>query len=85
MEIKNKRLSNDEFNAIRQEILQQWPTGKDVNLEEAFEYHKKLPESKIFSLKLKTAKKEHRTLVQPRAGVALIKEHIELLDRKCVV
>ena len=40
MDIQNKRISNDEFYALRQEILTQWPTGKDVNLEEAVAYHK---------------------------------------------
>ncbi len=79
MELKNKRISNDDFAAIRQEVLAQWPTGKDVDFKEAVEYHKKLPEHKIFSLKLKKAKEQGTTLIQPRAGVALIKEHIELL------
>ena len=79
MEVQNKRIPDDEFYKLREEILSQWPTGKEVNLQEAFDYHKKLPESKVFSLKLKNAKKNHQTLIQPRAGVALIKEHIELL------
>ncbi len=79
MEIKNKKLPDDEFYKIREEILQQWPTGKDVNLEEGIEYHKALPEHKVFSKKLIKAKEEKRTLIQPRAGVALINEHIELL------
>lgn len=79
MEIRNKRLSDDEFNEIRAQVLTQWPTGKDVDLQEAMDFHKKLPESKIFSLKLKKAKEKHITLIQPRAGVALIKEHLELL------
>lgn len=79
MEICNKRLGNDEFNAIRTEVLGQWPTGKQVDLQEAMDFHKKLPESKIFSLKLKKAKEQNVTLIQPRAGVALIKEHLELL------
>ncbi|MEG0272299.1 MAG: methylaspartate mutase subunit E [Hydrogenoanaerobacterium sp.] len=79
MEIRNKRLDNDEFNEIRTEVLGQWPTGKEVNLQEAIDFHKKLPDSKIFSLKLKDAKEKKITLIQPRAGVALIKEHLELL------
>ena len=35
MELQNKRLSNDEFYGIQKEILNQWPTGADVNFEEA--------------------------------------------------
>ncbi len=79
MELKNKRISDDDFNAIRTEILKQWKTGSEVNFDEAVSYHKKLPKHKIFSLKLMEAKKTQTTLTQPRAGVALIPEHIELL------
>ena len=34
MDIQNKRIPEGEFMAMRQEVLTQWPTGKDVNLEE---------------------------------------------------
>ena len=76
MEIQNKRIPDAEFEAQRQEVLTQWPTGKDVNLEEAIAYHKAMPEYRSFSKKLVAAKKEGRTLVQPRAGVPVIEEHI---------
>lgn len=79
MDLKNKKWTDEEFNSTRAEVLQQWPTGKDVNLEEAVEYLKKVPEHKNFALKLKKAKDEGITLAQPRAGVALIDKHIELL------
>lgn len=79
METKNKKISNEEFNKIRKEVLQQWPTGKDVNLEESFQFHKSLPNHKIFSKKLIKAKEEGITLIQPRAGVALVDDQIELL------
>ena len=39
-----------------------------------------MPETKSFSRKLSQAKKERKTLIQPRAGVALIDEHIKLLQ-----
>ena len=80
MDIQNKRISNDEFFALRQEILTQWPTGKDVNLEEAVAYHKSMPESRKFSKKLLDAKRDGRTLVQPRAGVPVVEEHIKLMQ-----
>ncbi|MEL7622761.1 MAG: methylaspartate mutase subunit E [Clostridiales bacterium] len=79
MELKNKRIADEEFQEIRKTVLQQWPTGKDVDLEEGFAYHKALPAHKIFSDKLNKAKAQGITLIQPRAGVALIHEHIELL------
>ena len=80
MEIQNKRLNDDEFNKLRQEVLGQWPTGKDVNIEEAIAYHKAMPSSKRFSKKLLDAKQEGKTLVQPRAGVPVVEEHIKLMQ-----
>lgn len=78
-ELSSKKLSNDEFFKIREDVLQQWPTGKDVDFAEAVAYHKQLPETKIFSKALDKAKAANNTLIQPRAGVALIPEQIELL------
>ena len=80
MDIKNKKISEGDFHALRKEILTQWPTGKDVDLQEAIDYHKAMPEYRDFSKKLVNAKKNGDTLIQPRAGVALLKEHIELLN-----
>ncbi len=79
VEIRNKKISKEEFNHIREEVLSLWPTGKDVNLEESYEFHKSLPESKVFSQKLINAKEEGITLIQPRAGVALVDDQIKLL------
>ncbi|MBE6981224.1 MAG: methylaspartate mutase subunit E [Ruminococcaceae bacterium] len=79
MEIQNKRIPQAEFEALRQEVLAQWPTGKDVNLEEAIAYHKAMPESRSFAKKLLAAKREGRTLIQPRAGVPVVEEHIKLM------
>ena len=79
MTLQNKRIADDEFASIRAEVLQQWPTGRDVDFDEAVAFHKAMPEHKIFSRKLIDAKNRGITLVQPRAGVALIHDHIELL------
>jgi len=79
MELLNKKLEKDEFMASREEVLTQWPTGARVDLDDAVEFHKKLPAKKLFSRKLIEAKKKGTTLIQPRAGVALVREHIELL------
>ena len=80
MDIKNKRIPDDEFARLRQEVLTQWPTGKDVDLQEAVDYHKAMEEDRIFSKKLLAAKAEGKTLVQPRAGVPVISEHIKLME-----
>lgn len=78
--LNNKKMSEDEFFQIRKEILTQWPTGNEVDLQEAVDYLKQVPEEKNFPLKLRKAKEAGITLAQPRAGVALIDEHIELLN-----
>lgn len=79
MELKNKRLGADEFAALRTEVLAQWPTGKDVNFDEAIAYQKAIPESRRFAAKLRKADKEKKTLIQPRAGVATLEGHLKLL------
>lgn len=79
MDIQNKRIPEDQFQALRKEVLTQWPTGKDVDFQEAVDYHKAMPKNRIFSQKLLDAKKDGVTLIQPRAGVALLDEHIKLL------
>ncbi len=80
MDIQNKRIPEGEFQSLRQEVLMQWPTGKDVDLEEAVAYHKSMPQCRDFSKKLLDAKRDNRTLVQPRAGVPVIEEHIKLMQ-----
>jgi methylaspartate mutase epsilon subunit len=79
MELKNKKWSEEEFFKVRKDVLNQWATGKDVDLNSSVDYLKNVPEHKNFSMKLRKAKEEGITLAQPRAGVALIDEHIELL------
>ncbi len=80
MDIQNKRIPDAEFEALRKEVLNQWPTGKDVNLDEAIAYHKSMPEERIFSKTLLKAKQEHRTLIQPRAGVPELERHIDQMQ-----
>lgn len=79
MDIKFRKLTEEEFFKEREEVLKGWPTGKDVDLQDAVDYLKALPDHKNFAKKLVKAKEAGITTAQPRAGVALIDEHIELL------
>lgn len=79
IDLKNEKLSDDEFYGLQKDVLTHWSTGKDVDFEEAVRYQKAIPEKKRFSNKLDKADAEGVTLIQPRAGVALPDEHIELL------
>jgi len=87
MELKNKKLSEEAFLAEREQVLQEWPTGSDsgLDLTKAIEYLKQVPESKNFALKLIKAKQSKVTMIQPRAGVPVLDEHIKLLQylEKC--
>jgi len=80
MELQNKKLSDEVFYSIQKEVLNGWQTGKDVNFDDAIEFHKKYPATKSFAKKLEKADKDGITLIQPRAGVALPDLHIELLS-----
>jgi len=75
----NGKIPVKEFLKMREEVLTQWITGKEVHLEEAIEYQKSIKKEKRFSDRLHRAVLERETLIQPRAGVALPAEHIKLL------
>jgi methylaspartate mutase epsilon subunit len=79
MEIRNKKLSEDEFFKERQEVLAQWPTGKDVDLDEAIAFHKNLPRHKNWVNKMRYAKEHGETYAITGMGKATIEEQIELL------
>ena len=80
LEIKNRKLTRDAFEWQRKIVLGQWATGKDVSFDEAVKYQQAIPVEKRFSAKLLKAKQENRTLIQPRAGVPLIENHIKLMQ-----
>ncbi len=81
MQVVNKKWSLEKFLEVRKEVLASWPTGSDplLNLDTAVETLKKVPAHKNFALKLIEAKKQNQVMLQPRAGVALLNEHIELM------
>ena len=80
MKISNKKLSDELFYANRKEVLNQWHTGEDVDFDSSVDFHKSIPENKLFCLRLAKAAEKVVTLIQPRAGVALYDEHILLLQ-----
>lgn len=79
--VRNKRLDEAEFLNMRETVLAQWPTGREVDLEEAIAYQKKLPDSKNFMKITQKLHDEGRTVVFPRAGTALIEDSISLYRR----
>ncbi|HEA51380.1 hypothetical protein LCGC14_0850220 [marine sediment metagenome] len=75
----NQRLADKVFETERNAVLNTWPTGADVNFREGVRYQLDLPVEKQFSAVMKAADDAGRTLLQPRAGVALLQEQIALL------
>ncbi len=73
------RLSLDRLFEIREHVLKGWPTGREVHLEEAITWQQAIPPQQRFATVMKRAHDEGRTLLQPRAGVALVEEHVRLL------
>ncbi len=77
--MSSTRLDWEEMQTEREQVLQGWPTGNAVRLEEAVAYHRALPVGKRFPQAMRVAQAENLVLLQPRAGVPLIDEHIKLL------
>jgi methylaspartate mutase epsilon subunit len=78
VKVRNKKWDEERFLRERKEVLSTWPTGKEVNFEEAVEYQKRLPDHKNF---MKVADELHRkgkTVVFPRAGTPILEQEIEL-------
>ena len=45
--VNNKKWSDDYFAREREKVLAMWPTGREVDLDEAVEYHRQMPEHKV--------------------------------------
>jgi methylaspartate mutase epsilon subunit len=79
MPTENRQWSLPELEEERHHALTSWPTGAGVDLQDAFRFHRSLPPEKVAYRKLQAGAATGRIFLQPRAGVALLAEHIELL------
>jgi len=79
MNVKNRKLEEDEFLRERREVLSEWPTGREVDIEEAIEFHKSLPAHKVMLKKLRMAKEKGEIYATTGMGKATIEEQLELL------
>ena len=67
MKIQNKKIDEDDFLKQRKEVLAMWPTGKDVDLDEAISYQKSMPPHKNLVNRLSRRKEDRTDIVsQPR-------------------
>ena len=78
--VRDVMMTEDEFLKEHEKVLTLWPTGKEVDLEEAVAYNKSLPEDKNMNLMLKKYKAEGKTSLYPRQGTPVLEEEIKLLQ-----
>ncbi len=79
-EITNSKLPDSVFDAEREGVLQSWHTGAEVDFDAGLARQHALPSEKRFSAALADADETGKTLLQPRAGVALLREHTALME-----
>ena len=85
MALSEARIPEDLFDRMRVRNLARWPTGAEVNLEEALERHAGLPRHKRLGEVMREAAAEGRCLTPPRGGFGtfeLQKALMQALDRE---
>lgn len=78
IKVRNRRLAPEEFHSRRQEVLRRWPTGGEVDLDEAAAYLRSLPAGKQMAARIREAKEQGYCLSQPRGGFPLLEDMIHL-------
>src|SRR4030042_4338233 len=78
LRISTKRVDDELLMRKRREELDKWPTGKEVDFEEAVAFQKSLPDSKIWWKVMVKLREEGRMSVFPRAGTSVLEKMIEL-------
>jgi methylaspartate mutase epsilon subunit len=78
LRVLNKRIDDDLLMRKRCTELDKWPTGKEVDFDEAVAYQKSLPDSKIWWKVMVKLRSEGRMSVFPRAGTPVLEKMIEL-------
>ncbi|WP_166416928.1 methylaspartate mutase subunit E [Cochlodiniinecator piscidefendens] len=79
-DLTNTKLDRATYETERETVLGTWSTGQNVDFKAGVALQSALPEEKRFSVSLANADAEGRSLLQPRAGVALLREHTDLLN-----
>ncbi len=77
--LSQERIADDVFEHLRRENLARWPTGAEVDLDEAVAFHRSLPQHKRLSWVMRQAAAQRRCLTQPRGGFGTLELQIELM------
>jgi methylaspartate mutase epsilon subunit len=78
IKVRNKKWDEERFLRERKDVLSSWLTGKEVDFEEAVEFHKSLPDYKHFTKVIQQLRREGRTVIFPRGGTPILEQEIEL-------
>lgn len=73
-------MNADTFKKMRNDVAKQWRTFDCVDHDEAVQFCKSINECGTFHKRMVEAKKEGNILIQPRCGVPLISEQIDLMN-----
>lgn len=77
--ITDEPMSDQEFKKYRLEVLESWPTGKAVWNMDVKRNHIN-PAKNLHNLIFNNMNNGHKPLVQPRTGVALVEDEIDILQ-----
>jgi len=78
--LSEARIADDDFAAMRRANLARWPTGAEVDIDEAAAYLRGLPPHKNLAHVTRRAVEQGRCLTQPRGGFGTFRMHKELLE-----
>lgn len=73
------QIQEDLFRELRAENLARWPTGAEIDIDEAVAFHKSLPKHKQLAHVMREADAKKLCLTQPRGGVGTIETQRELM------
>lgn len=76
--LRLNKIDEEQFLKLRADILSQWPTGKDVDLEEAIDYQRNLPGHKRSLTVVEKLHREGRSGLMPRTGTPLLEDQIAM-------
>jgi methylaspartate mutase epsilon subunit len=81
IELKNKKLTNEEFFGMRKEVIAQWHSGKDVeNLDDSIAYCKKMRPQRNFHLRQEAMEKAGFIDLELAAGRTTIEETVKMIQ-----
>jgi methylaspartate mutase epsilon subunit len=77
--VRQRKIDEDRFIQMRREVLAEWPTGQEIDMDEAVEYQRALSDGHNFMKVTQKLKEEGRTTVWPRAGTPVLEDELALV------